>query len=429
MCKPLARLAALAFVLFPFIVLAQKQPDALKLLDAVTKQYADATSYRIEAVKESRSTTDLSSYWTKEVLKAEEAPGKRYRFEGRTHMGSGFVVSDGKTEWNLHYPFNEYTRRPAGSYGHPFPKLRNIGDDAGEENAYFLRRPLAMTADSAKAAHFLHDQTIHVGGHRVKCYVVTFGSEDLRNPSTFFGKIRQTFWIDKKRSIIVKSLFVGDFKQPYDPKRVAPHPILLHTEVTTLYPVVQLNDTLPESDFSFTPPPDAAMVKDFAPPFGVRLMSAPKVAKLPNMVDKMEPWQTFHAADGSPFRLESLRGHPVLLDLWATWCGPCLIEMPAIDSIYRRTKDTGLVVIGLDIDKDASTAPDFMKRKGYGWADYHVDMSKGYGLPNTGVPLLVLIDESGKIVYYHDGADDQPGLLNAIKQLGPAYANAIHDKN
>jgi outer membrane lipoprotein-sorting protein len=101
--------------------------DALKLLDEVSKRYADANSYRIESIRESRFSSALHSSWQKEMLRAEQAPGNRYRFEGRSFAGSGIVISDGITEWNLHGTYNQYTKRRPGTYGHPLSEDNHAG--------------------------------------------------------------------------------------------------------------------------------------------------------------------------------------------------------------------------------------------------------------------------------------------------------------
>jgi hypothetical protein len=101
-----------------------------------------------------------------------------------------------------------------------------------------------------------------------------------------------------------------------------------------------------------------------------------------------------------------------------------LEEMPLIDHIFRKTRDTGLVVLGSDYDRDPKTAADFLKRKNYGWADYHDDLKRPE-FPHNGIPLIVLIDAEGKIVYYNNGAYDDPGLVSAVRRLGPAFATAL----
>jgi len=196
----------------------------------------------------------------------------------------------------------------------------------------------------------------------------------------------------------------------------------------TIYPVVELDKPIPDTDFAFSPPEDASLVAEFPLPYG---MSAAVVSptippKLSDMTGKMEPLLTLHAADGGSLQLASLRGHPVLIDLWATWCEPCLEEMPLIDHIFQKTRGTGLVVLGLDYDQDPKTAVDYLKRKNYGWADYHAEL-KEPGFPHQGIPLLVLIDAEGKIVYYYNAADDERGLVLAVRQLGPAFAAALGD--
>ena len=83
-------------------------------------------------------------------------------------------------------------------------------------------------------------------------------------------------------------------------------------------------------------------------------------------------------------------------------------------------------MLSVDYDADPKTALDFLKRKNNGWADYRFD-PKEAGFPHHGIPLLVLIDAEGKIVYYYNAADDEPGLVAAIRQLGPEFAAALND--
>ena len=65
---------------------------------------------------------------------------------------------------------------------------------------------------------------------------------------------------------------------------------------------------------------------------------------------------TLEALDGSQLTLSELRGHPVMLNLWASWCLPCRVEMPAIERVYRRHREDGLVVVGLNVTAQDSEA-------------------------------------------------------------------------
>lgn len=61
-------------------------------------------------------------------------------------------------------------------------------------------------------------------------------------------------------------------------------------------------------------------------------------------------------ADGKTVRLSDFKGHPVLINFWATWCAPCKFEMPALESIYQKYKDKGLVILAVDIKTDNGEA-------------------------------------------------------------------------
>lgn len=424
--RPSRFLPFLAFACVCGVWAQSANSDALKLLDDVSKHYADADSYHIEAIRETRSSSELRSSWQKEILRAEEAPGNRYRFEGRSFRDSGIVVSDGVTEWNLHRTDDQYTKRSPGTFGHPFPKTPLGQDEKSEQDAFFLRRDLAAAGDFAKSAHFLPEETISIGDHSIECLVVSFGPGDLRRPFPS-ASTTQTFWIDKKHNTIVKSLRLSDSTLLYNSPHPPTHPVPVHSEDLTIYPVVELGAPIPSADFAFSPPGNGSLAEEFPPPsFSAAAGSASVSPKLPDMIGKMEPALTLHAADNSSLQLSSLVGHPVLIDLWATWCAPCLEEMPLIDHIFRKTKGVDLVVLGVDYDRDPKTAVDFLQRKNYGWADYHADSSEP-GFPHNGIPLLVLINSEGRIVYYYNAADDEPGLLSAVKKLGPAFAAALND--
>jgi len=109
---------------------------------------------------------------------------------------------------------------------------------------------------------------------------------------------------------------------------------------------------------------------------------------------------TLDRLDGNQLTLSELRGHPVVLNLWASWCLPCRSEMPAIEKAYERYKDTGLMVVGLNMtSQDAeSAARAFVQELGLTFPivlDRDGSVRARYQL--LGLPSTYFIDQNGII--------------------------------
>lgn len=111
---------------------------------------------------------------------------------------------------------------------------------------------------------------------------------------------------------------------------------------------------------------------------------------------------TLNTPDGTPLTLSSLRGKCVLLDFWASWCGPCLREAPNVKKVYDRYRDKGFEVLSVSIDEDSSKWVNAIKQHNLDWL--HVSSLQGWKCPVaqlyriTGVPAMFLIDREGKII-------------------------------
>jgi len=154
------------------------------------------------------------------------------------------------------------------------------------------------------------------------------------------------------------------------------------------------------------------------------------VAHHEEMIGQTVPDVSLAGANGEEVALSSWRGKPVLIDLWATWCSPCLAALPKLNGLYAEIKDKGMEFVSLDEpgdaadeDKDAARAIAYLAQHHYNWKNFHDSESKvASALGCDGLPLVVLIDANGKIVYFDFGGHEAD-LRKAIAGLGPEFAS------
>jgi thiol-disulfide isomerase/thioredoxin len=108
--------------------------------------------------------------------------------------------------------------------------------------------------------------------------------------------------------------------------------------------------------------------------------------------------------DGTTDALDRYRGKVVLLNLWATWCGPCRSETPALERLYKEERAHGLVVLGVDQGESADAAAAFAREMHLTYPIL-LDEQQRYGRSYAaiGLPTTVIVDRRGHIVLGHDG--------------------------
>ncbi|MGH9903023.1 MAG: TlpA disulfide reductase family protein, partial [Pyrinomonadaceae bacterium] len=144
--------------------------------------------------------------------------------------------------------------------------------------------------------------------------------------------------------------------------------------------------------------------------------------------------------DQSPVKLSDLRGQVVLLDFWATWCGPCVVTIPHLNKLHKKYKDRGLTVIGLTRyygeaegremtpQEELAFLRQFKKKFGVGYgfavADSEINRET-YGV--AGIPTAVLIDRRGAVRHIihgvYPGSDEE--LTSAVRKLLDEPVNAV----
>ena len=123
------------------------------------------------------------------------------------------------------------------------------------------------------------------------------------------------------------------------------------------------------------------------------------------------PDVTFAAPDGSPVRIASFAGKPVLVNLWATWCGPCVAEMPTLDALAARQVDK-LTVLTVSQDiQGRKLVTDWWAKQTFKVIAPYLDQKNDLGFAfNTGmVPTTVLYDAEGNEVWRVIGGMDWDG--------------------
>ena len=97
---------------------------------------------------------------------------------------------------------------------------------------------------------------------------------------------------------------------------------------------------------------------------------------------------------------------PVLVDFWATWCGPCADVMPRMQKLHEKYANQGVVVFGVNsFEKSNPVALMQKKRFSYGLLLKGEDLAEAYKI--TILPVVYIIGDDGKIIYCHEGADDK----------------------
>ncbi len=113
---------------------------------------------------------------------------------------------------------------------------------------------------------------------------------------------------------------------------------------------------------------------------------------------------TLHAMSGPNVRLQELRGKVVMVNFWATWCGPCRQEMPHLNRLHEKYSRSGFVLLGLNVDDDPQNAAAVAAKLGVQFPvllDTDKQVSDRYDL--KAMPSTYLIDRDGKVRFMHRG--------------------------
>jgi thiol-disulfide isomerase/thioredoxin len=374
----------------------QAAPSSLPDAASLRKQMAEAAKQRqsIQYVRELTGEVMLDGKPVREVVAAGRRipvqtnvgkqtvavmnPGKaRVEME----LGSGsLMVSDGDSTWTYKPATKVYTKLAAAQGPDGVAASLDVLDVMG----FF---------EDAKSAKTVREETVNVDGQKYDCWVMT-SYVKIPSQAAMGGQISDglmTSWVDKKQMIAVQESISYSY-------RIAPAggaaPLEYHATLNQLTRALKIDQPIAAGVFSFTPPSDA---REQPAVVGGRM----------DFTGKDAPQFKATGLDGKTYNLESLKGKPVLLDFWASWCGPCNRSMPTLEKLHTDFAAQGLVILGVNVGESRATVEQFLKTKPMA---YPVVMGSEVGIPTafgvTVFPTFILIGPDGKVIEQQFGFNE-----------------------
>ncbi len=153
---------------------------------------------------------------------------------------------------------------------------------------------------------------------------------------------------------------------------------------------------------------------------GAGAATAPGTSSCPANAKPAKLDFTLKDIDNKPVNLATLKGKVVLLDFWATWCGPCKVEIPWFIEFQQKYGDKGLKVVGVSVDDTVAKLKPYVAQMKMNYLVLqgldHDDIQDAYG-PLFGIPVTVVISRDGKVCAKHTGLNSKDAFENEIKSL------------
>lgn len=362
--------------------------EAASLLAKSRAAAESIRSYYDESVSTIQLTGTRPFRDERSQIRAAARP-RDYRIERRDKGGNPvlYVIRKDSTLWQVRPAQRQFIRKNV-----------SVTSGAVEIEPNPVLASLEKFGDDPERASVLRTEDVFVGGKKLHCDVLAVRPRPAANQGRALRDAIVTYWIDRESHLSVRDsshtlalMSDGSVADAYE---------------TTVIKVRSVNAALPDTMFAFQPPPEWKEVERFG--------SAP-TAEL-----KGKPAPSFSLPDltGATHRLEQYKGKVVLLDFWATWCGPCRIELPRVQKLFEELGGKGLIVLG--INNEAKELPTvYVKQNKYTFPTL-LDVGSAIGREYTisAIPTVVIINKEGIVSNIFVGVRPEEELRSAVLAAG-----------
>lgn len=391
------RLITLCCVLLFGCMAATPQEDGKQWIERVARAYQELSSYQCEGVILSEFSGLQSGSRTTSFMRHSKPRENKFRYSAGMGDSRCVVASDGLSAIAYIGATRQYLRKQLTK---PDEVLQEIFK--GEPGAFIggaLPGEYLNLPSRCASAKVLRREALDLQSGRVDCVVVE--AEMAATNTLPLTRTVRTLWIDPEKLMVLRDVtrtdaFSTQKKKFYDASQ--------EVKLTSC----RINQEIDESIFRFEPPSSAYQKTELnLPAVDDGLALGPSAESIP-LTD----------VNGTRYSFKELRGSVVILDFWATWCGPCLKEMASLEKIRAKYKDKGLVIFGVN-QQEQKIQTDFLKKKSF---SYPMLLDRSGMLTRqfraSELPTLVVIDRNGRMANWEQGMQKQEELESLIKLTG-----------
>jgi len=390
--------AALPALLLTAAPALRADEAAEALLRHVASVYRGASAYEFVAAEQTVTKSGPIEKSARTLVLTARDDGGRLRVEFDDGASGGVAVFDGRENWVYLPATGRYAKLPAPTSA----ATQQFAKAGGIDFSSYVKRYVdryGITDQRIIQATIDRRESVELSHGAVDCQIVNVSYTPP--PGLREGKIDRVYWVNVADGLIVRERSTASLFHEGLGRRV---------EVTQdiEFQTARAGGSPPDELFRFIPPKGVQQVESFRP----------DAVEENRGVDTEAPDFTLENLAGDPVQLSSMRGNVVLLDFWATWCGPCRYDMPFVEELYRELKDQGLRVFGINAELP-KRAGAYMEKNGFELPSlFDPGMRVAQMFSVRAIPTFVVIDRQGRMRSYFRGTRSKDQLRQAIMAAG-----------